>query len=49
MGVVSKDYNFLVDTPPHSPEGLLAQKGVPSCLGPSTPYRFRRAPVDEYS
>lgn len=48
MGVVSKDYNVLVDPPP-SPEGLLAQKGVPSCLGPWTPYRFRRAPVNEYS
>lgn len=34
---------------PSSPEGLLAQKGVPSCLGPAAPHRFKRAPADEYS
>lgn len=47
LGVGSKDYRVLAEPP--SPEGLLAQKGMPSCLGPWTPYRFGRAPADEYS
>lgn len=47
LGVGSRDCWGLAEPP--SPEGLLAQKGVPSCLGPWTPHRFRRAPADEYS
>lgn len=44
LGVGSEDCWGLAEPPPH-----LAQKGVPSCLGPPTPHRFRRASSDEYS